>query len=577
MTPGKTTGTLGGALRRHTASISMALFAAITLGACGSDDKETAATPPPAQERRPNILLIVADDLGYSDIGAFGSEISTPNLDLLAAEGRLLLNHHTSTSCAPTRATLHAGTDQHLTGIGNQSIASYQQGKPGYEGYLNERSLYMPELLRDGGYHTYIAGKWHIGSRDDQLPPSRGYERSYVLLSGVANHFGDRPENPLPGNKGPYREDGQPVTPPPEFYSTDFYTDRLIDYIDENLADGKPFFAFAAYTSPHWPLQAPPEFIDRYHGRYDVGYDAIRNARFQRQKALGIVPPDAELPAPADIPEEAQMYPGRRNAGGYPLWHALSAEQKADEARRMEIYAAMVENLDYNIGRLIRYLKQKGQYDNTLIVFHSDNGPEATDFGSSNGYDNSLQNLGRYGSYAAIKQGWSEVSNIPNRFYKAFPTEGGHRVPTIVRLPGQHSPQPPIHALTTIEDWLPTFIDYAGIPNPGSNYKGREVNPITGYSLRGLLENQVPDVRDADTVWAGEQFNRRYLYKGEWKITYLEPPLGTGDWQLYNLANDRFETRDLAAERPDKLAELKAEWDAYVQRFGVVLPPEEAE
>lgn len=565
--------TIRTAARRRAASLALALFTAVTLGACDDDDKETAASPAP--ERRPNILLILADDLGYSDIGAFGGEISTPNLDLLAAEGRLLLNHHTSTTCAPTRATLHAGTDQHLTGIGNQSIAPYQQGKPGYEGYLNERSLYLPELLRDGGYHTYIAGKWHLGSKDDQLPPARGYERSYVLLEGVANHYGNRPDNPLPSNRGNYREDGQPVTPPPEFYSTDFYTDKLIEYIDRNLGDGKPFFAFAAYTSPHWPLQAPPEFIDRYKGRYDAGYDAIRNARFQRQKALGIVPPDAELPPPADIPDDAQMYPNRRNPGGYPLWDELSPEEKAYEARRMEVYAAMVENLDYNIGRLIRYLKQKGEYENTLIVFHSDNGPEATDFGSSAGYDNSLENLGRYGSYVAIRQGWSEVSSVPNRFYKSFPTEGGHRVPTIVRLPGQHSPQPPLHALTTIEDWLPTFLDFAGIPDPGSNYKGREVNPITGYSLRGLLKNRVADVRDETTVWAGEQFNRRYLYKGEWKISYLEPPLGTGQWQLYHLPTDRFETRDLAAERPDKLAELIAEWDAYVERFGVVLPPEE--
>lgn len=550
-----------------------ALFAAtlsligLALSSCSDDDSD---------EPRPNILLIVADDLGYSDLGAFGGEISTPHLDALAAEGRLLLNHHTSTSCAPTRATLNAGTDQHLTGVGSQIIAPYQVGQPGYEGYLNERSLYLAELLRDGGYHTYIAGKWHLGDEEDQAPPARGYERSYVLLPGAANHFGSRPDAPLPDNNGPYREDGAIVTPPEDFFSTAFYTDKLIEYLDSNRGDGQPFFAFAAYTAPHWPLQASAGFIDRHAGRYDQGYDAIRAARFERQKALGIIPPELALQPPADIPEGTPIYPSfGSTTSSYPHWEELTPEQRANEARRMEVYAAMVEELDHHIGRLIQHLKDLGEYDNTLVVFHADNGAEANDFDSTAGYDNSTDNIGRYGSYVAVGQGWAEVSSSPHRYYKGFSTEGGHRVPTIVRLPGQHGPRPPITALTTIEDWLPTFIALAGIDDPGSRYRGREVNPITGYSLLDLLQDQVPQVRDEGTVWAGEQFNRRYLYKGDWKITYLEPPLGTGDWQLYNIFNDRSETTDLAAERPDKLGELKAEWEVYVERFGVVLPPAE--
>lgn len=241
----------------------------------------------------------------------------------------------------------------------------------------------------------------------------------------------------------------------------------------------------------------------------------------------------------------------------------------------MEVYAAMIEELDHHIGRLIQHLKDIGEYDNTLVVFHADNGAEANDFDSNAGYDNSTDNIGRYGSYVTVGQGWAEVSSSPHRYYKGFSTEGGHRVPTIVRLPGQHGPRPPITALTTIEDWLPTFIALAGIDNPGSQYQGRDVNPATGYSLLALLQDRVPQVRDESTVWAGEQFNRRYLYKGDWKITYLEPPLGTGDWQLYNIVEDRSETTDLATERPDKLEELKAEWEDYVERFGVVLPPAE--
>lgn len=533
----------------------------------------------PGKGARPNILLILADDLGYSDIGAFGGEIHTPNLDRLAAEGRLLLNHHTATSCAPTRATLNAGTDQHLTGVGSQVIFDYQRGHPGYEGYLNERSLYLAELLRDGGYHTYIAGKWHLGDAPDQSPPARGYEHSYVLLPGVANHFGSRAAAPLPDNAGPYREDGELVTPPENFYSTDFYTDRLIQYLKADAGDGKPFFAFAAYTAPHWPLQAPDAFIDRYRGRYDAGYDAIRKARFLRQKLRGIVPLHTPFPEAADIPDDVSLFPGVAppNPGGYPHWQELTPAQRALEARRMEVYAAMVENLDWNIGRLVDYLKRSGRYRDTLIVFHSDNGAEATDFGSFFGrnpfYDSSLENLGRYGSYTALRQGWAEVSSTPNRFYKSFATDGGHRVPTIVRLPGQTTPRLPLRALTTIEDWLPTFLDFAGIPDPGDSYRGRAVNPITGYSLAALLRDQVRDVRDDQTVWAGEQFNRRYLYKGDWKLVWQEAPFGTADWQLYHIAGDRTESRDLAALRPDNVEELKAEWERYVERFGVVLPP----
>lgn len=347
------------ALSRAALPCLMAVALIAALGGCrqGSRGADTATA------KRPNILLIVADDLGYSDIGAFGSEIHTPNLDTLAAEGRLLLDHHSAFSCSPTRAMINSGTDQHVTGIGNQRIRDYQQGKPGYEGYLNERSLYLAELLRDGGYHTYIAGKWHLGSEENQAPPARGYERSWVLLPGVSNHYASRATAPLPNNNGPFREDGKPVTPPEDYYSTDFFTDRLLGYIDSNLADGKPFFAFAAYTSPHWPLQAPAAFIDRYRGRYDAGYEVIRQARLERQKQLGTIAADFT------------PYPGVPASKDYPRWEDLGAAEKADQARRMEIYAAMIENLDWNIGRLLRHLKQKGVYDNTLIVFQSDNVP----------------------------------------------------------------------------------------------------------------------------------------------------------------------------------------------------------
>ena len=541
-------------------SFSLGAVLAVAAGLSACDDTDDAA-PKEIPKARPNILLIVADDLGYSDIGAFGGEIHTPNLDTLAAEGRLLLDHHSAFTCAPTRAMINAGTDQHVTGIGNQSIRDYQRGKPGYEGYLNERSLYLAELLKDGGYHTYIAGKWHLGNEENQAPGARGYEKSYVLLPGVANHFGSRTSAPLPNNTGPFREDGAFVVPDENYYATDFFTDKLIGYIDSNLADGKPFFAFAAYTSPHWPLQAPDAFIDRYRGRYNQGYEPIRQARLARQKALGIIPADFT------------PYPTLPSSTQYPKWEDLTADQKADQSRRMEVYAAMVENLDWNIGRLLRHLKQKGVYDNTLIVFHSDNGPESSRGGSSAGYDNSVANLGRYGSYAYIGPRWAEVSAAPFRQWKSYPTEAGHSVPTIVRLPGQVSAKAPITALTGIQDWLPTFLDAADIPLPGSSYKGRIVNPTTGFSLLPLLEDKVARVRGPNEVLANEQANRRYLRKDNWKITFFDAPLGKGDWELFDISNDRAEINDLSATRTDKRTELITDWEAYVTRFGVVLPP----
>lgn len=543
-------------------TLAVWLFVAVAVaGLSACDDKEiTVAKDPP----KPNILLLLADDLGYSDLGAFGGEIATPNLDRLAAEGRLLLDHHTAFTSAPTRAMINAGTDQHVTGIGNQSIQDYQRGAPGYEGYLNERSLYLAELLRDGGYHTYIAGKWHLGSEESQAPPARGYERSYVLLPGVANHFGSRAASPLPNNTGPFREDGALTVPPEDYYSTNFFTDKLLGYIDSNLGDGKPFFAFAAFTSPHWPMQAPDDFIDRYKGRYDAGYDVIRAARFARQRELGVVPPDVT------------PYPGVPASATHPTWEQLTPEERALEARRMEVFAAMVENLDHNVGRILTHLKEKGLYENTLIVFHSDNGAESRQ-AAATGYDNGIANFGRYGSYGYVGPRWAEVSASPFRQWKSYPTEAGHRVPTIVRLPGQTSPRAPITALTGIQDWLPTFLEFAGIPNPGTSYKGREVNPTTGFSLRPLLEDRVSRVRGPDDVLANEQRNRRYVRKGNWKAVYFEAPFGKGEWELFDFSplgmNDVSERIDHAALLPEKRAELVADWEAYVARFGVVLPP----
>ncbi|RJG11615.1 arylsulfatase [Massilia cavernae] len=573
-------------------SAFLATSCAISLGlaGCGAD-----STPPAA---RPNILMILADDLGYSDIGAYGGEISTPNLDALAASGRLLTNYHTGSTCSPTRAMLMSGTDHHRAGLGSMAeavavlvargVAPYGAANTynfdtlpdGYEGYLNDRSLSMAQLLRDAGYHTYMAGKWHLASmpsaaplasggspwvyRPASYPNAKGFERSFVQLQGAGSHFAAVPGRPTVADLGSvHQEDGQPATLAPDFYSSTTYTDKLIAYIDSNKADGKPFFAYAAYTAPHWPLQAPDADIAKYAGKYDEGYEVVRARRLARQKALGLVPADFNAS------------PGLDDVTGRPRWSSLTAAQRAAEARKMEVYAAMVENLDRNIGRLIQHLKQIGAYDNTLIVFTSDNGAEgsASQFANNANVDNSLANIGRPLSNVTYGERWAEVSATPFRLWKGFSTEGGVSAPMIVRMPGQAAGRKALSDLTHVKDLLPTFLAAAGIPDPGASYQGKAVNPITGLSLLPRLdEKESADIR-AGQVLADELFGGRYVIRDQWKMVSVHPPFGDNSWALYDLRSDRGETRNVIAEQPEIAARLTQDYDAWAKRAGVVWLP----
>jgi arylsulfatase len=589
--------------------IGAAVASFVMLASCGEDNVPSAsaasnsapASTPVVAQKRPNILYIMADDLGYSDIHAFGGEINTPNLDALVQSGRILTNHHTGTVCAITRSMLISGTDHHLVGEGTMGVPTDERkGLPGYEGYLNDRALSVAQLLKDGGYHTYMAGKWHIGSGivgsatgGGQTPDQWGFEHSYALLGGAAtNHFAHE----LAGSQnytedGKYVQPGQPGQPggvggsPAVFYSTDFYTQRLISYIDSNKGDGKPFFAYAAYTSPHWPLQVPEPYLHNYVGKYDAGYDAIRDARIARQKALGIIPQDfvpyggasetlAASPATANngtanakyvsaVHSAAQGYtdygPGYVNK----KWDSLSPAEKKAQARYMEIYAGMVENLDHNIGLLIQHLKDIGEYDNTFIMFQSDNGaegwpidsgadPTATDTANATdptysqlGTDNGQQNAQRlqYGLR------WAEVSATPFRLTKGYSGEGGVSTPLIVHLPGQTSQKPALREFTHVTDNTATFLAVAQITPPTTPapalintltgvdqnkgkvvYNNRYVYPITGQSLLPLLEDQsTAPVHSAS--FGDEAYGRGYLRSadGRWKALWTEPPLGPVD------------------------------------------------
>ncbi|WP_429477108.1 arylsulfatase [Paraburkholderia atlantica] len=628
--------------------IGAAVASLVTLASCGEDNLPSAApaSTPVVAQKRPNILYIMADDLGYSDIHAFGGEINTPNLDALVQSGRILTNHHTGTVCAITRSMLISGTDHHLVGEGTMGAPTDERkGLPGYEGYLNDRALSVAQLLKDGGYHTYMAGKWHIGSGivgsstgSGQTPDQWGFEHSYALLGGAAsNHFAHE----LAGSKnytedGKYVQPGQPGQPggaggsPAVFYSTDFYTQRLISYIDSNKGDGKPFFAYAAYTSPHWPLQVPDPYLRNYVGKYDAGYDAIRDARIARQKALGIIPQDfvayggasetlAASPATANNGTTNAKYVSAVNSAvqGYTdygpgfvnkKWDSLSPAEKKAQARYMEIYAGMVENLDHNIGLLIQHLKDIGEYDNTFIVFQSDNGaegwpidsgadPTVTDIAnaadptySQLGTDNGKQNAQRlqYGLR------WAEVSAAPFRLTKGYSGEGGVSTPLIVHLPGQTSQKPTLREFTHVTDNTATFLAVAQIAPPTTPapalintltgvdqnkgkvvYNNRYVYPITGKSLLPQLEDRsTAPVHSAS--FGDEAYGRGYLRSadGRWKALWTEPPLGPvdGHWQLYDMNADRGETQDVSAQNPSIIDGLVQQWNDYMTSVGGVEP-----
>ncbi|MCC2652448.1 MAG: arylsulfatase [Microvirga sp.] len=521
-------------------------------------------------DSRPNIVLILADDLGYSDIGAFGGEIDTPNLDALAGAGLKMTNFHVSPACSPTRAMLMSGANNHKAGLGNMAelVTPPEKGKPGYEGYLSHNVTPFPELLRAAGYDTYMVGKWHLGLTEELSPAARGFEKSYAMLQGGAGFFDQTGNAPTPDGKGKtrarYRENRDPVDLPtrPDFYTTDFFTDKMIEYIGSGRTDGHPFFSYVAYTAPHFPLQAPDRLIDKYKDRYLAGYEVIRKTRFERMKEMGLIPSDMEL-------EDGHP--------AWPRWEQLTPQQKENEARRMAVYAGMVESMDQNIGKLVSHLKQIGEFENTILVFLSDNGAEANDIHDlvprdwvAANFNNSLDNLGRPGSYIGYGPGWGQVSATPFRLYKGFPSEGGTRSPTIIfhselARRGKTDTQ-----LASVLDLAPTFLQVAGIDPAAREYADRKIHQLEGTSLWSYLSGGTDRVHPQDQVMGLELFGRAYMRKGDWKLVWINRPWGSGDWELYNLAEDPHESRNLSKENPQKFSELMESWKQYQEKNGVI-------
>jgi len=524
------------------------------------DSKSSFAQP--ADASRPNILMIVADDLGYADLGCYGGEIKTPNIDELAGKSILFTHFHTSPLCAPTRSMLLSGSDNHIAGMGSMFSVdgTNRAGKTGYEHHLTDRIVTIAQLLKDGGYQTFMSGKWHLGSARDQIPYSKGFEKSFALMNGAANHFNNHPFSP--NEPSQYRLDSNSVLYPEGVFSTDVYTDKMIAYIDQRQT-GKPFFAYLAYTAPHWPLQVPDNYINRYKGRYDIGYDSLREVRFASQKAAGIVPENAVL--------------GERNPEIRP-WSDLSTEEKKSESRKMEIYAAMVENLDDHIGQLIQFLKKTGLLDNTVIVFMSDNGAAGEDFYNlpkgfgpfiRAHYDNSYVNMGKANSFVSYGPQWAQAGAAPFKLYKSYTTEGGIVTPLIIsgkfiaRKPGID------HSLISVMDLAPGFLELAHLSYPDL-YKNKKIQPQMGSSFVPYLNKQKNQIHEDEYVMGLEHDGRCMLIKGRWKITNISEPFDEMAFALYDLSNDMAESHDLSKSNPSKYSDMLREWELFAKKVGVI-------
>ncbi|KAK2763692.1 hypothetical protein FQN54_009308 [Arachnomyces sp. PD_36] len=559
-----------------------------------------------APQSRPNFLVILADDLGYSDIGCFGSEIRTPNLDELARTGARFTDYHTASACSPTRAMLLSGTDNHIAGVG---VMSEQKGRDpdrwnvkGHEGFLNHDVAALPEILQDEGYHTLISGKWHLGLRPENNPAVRGFDRSFALLPGTSNHYGWEPQfgkdylNFFVRIPPLYTEDGKKYDITPNtthdkkgFFTSDFYTGNLINYLEERTPENKekPFFAYLPFSAPHWPLQCSKEDRDRYKGMYDDGPDALRLKRLEKMQELGLVPKDVK-------PHDVVVGPMNTE------WNDMTDYERACSARSMECFAGMVDNIDQNVGKIVEYLKKTGEFDNTMIIFQSDNGAEGATYEAiptmgedlmrviKEYYDNSLDNIGNANSFAWYGTRWAQASTAPSRLYKMYTTEGGIKVPFIINYPkfarGVQDGAI-VDAFSSVMDICPTILDLAGIKHPAADVKSAKFRDRDVVSMRGKswvpymvhgksAENAASSSAiHGDNAMGWELFGRGAVRKGKYKLVHIEPSAGGREddgWQLYDLSKDPGETEDLADSNPEKVKELLEVWEQYRAETGVV-------
>ena len=520
---------------------------------------------------RPNIVLILADDLGYTDISPFGSEINTPNIARLAAEGLSFTNYHTAGSCAPARAMLLTGVDSHRNGVPNipEALPPEQSAYENYQGVLGDGVVTLANLLQDAGYHTYMTGKWHLGHTPQLLPSARGFDRTIAMADTGADNWEQRTYLPI-YDRANWYADGEEHTLPDDFYSSKYFIDKTIEFIDSNAEDEQPFFAYIPFQAVHMPVQAPREFSDKYAGVYDQGWTVMRERRRVAAEAAGVIPPGAE----------AVVTPGTL------IWDSLTAEQQRHHARRMEVYAGMVDAMDMHIGRLMDYLESIGEYEDTIFIFTSDNGAEGSGLISPTGtsildewfndvgYNADYETLGERGSFNAIGPSNASIAASPLAYYKFHASEGGLRVPLVISGPGINYQGTMTDEFVFVTDLTPTILELVGVNNHNGNWDGKEVEPIIGSGFSRFLAGNSVQIHDASEAIGYELGGNSALFKGDYKIVINPTSQNESAWHLFNIKSDPGETKDLATGQADLLAEMLSDYEAYVEANNVLPMPE---
>ena len=523
------------------------------------------------QSDRPNIVLILADDLGYTDISPFGSEISTPNIARLAAEGLSFTNYHTAGSCAPARAMLLTGVDSHRNGVPNipEALPAEQMAYDHYQGVLNDKVVTLANVLQAGGYHTYMTGKWHLGHTPELLPSARGFDRTIAMADTGADNWEQRTYLPIYDQANWYA-DGAEHTLPDDFYSSEYFIDKTIEFIASNAEDDQPFFAYVPFQAVHMPVQAPREFSDKYAGVYDEGWTVMREKRRLAAEKAGVIPEETEAVA----------------TPGTLIWDNLTEEQRRHHARRMEVYAGMVDAMDMHIGRLMDYLESIGEYDNTIFVFTSDNGAEGSNIILPNGgsalspwfdivgYNSNYETLGERNSWNAIGPSNATIAASPLTYYKFHANEGGLRVPLVMSGPGIGGQGGMTDEFVFVTDLAPTILNLVGVDIHDGSWLGREVEPIVGVDFSEFLAGASSQVHDDFDSIGYELGGNSALFKGDYKIVINRTGQSETEWHLFNIRTDPGEARDLAQEQPALLEEMLADYESYVQANNVLPMPE---
>ncbi|MBI9072973.1 MAG: arylsulfatase [Melioribacteraceae bacterium] len=500
------------------------------------------------KEVRPNIIVIMADDMGYSDLGCYGSEIETPNLDKLASEGLKYTQFYNTARCCPTRASLLTGLYPHQTGLG--WMTKVDLGRPGYKGEINSNCVTLGEVLKQSGYSTYVSGKWHVNKDEEcdqdspkhNWPLQRGFDKFYGILKGASDYF--RPTNLYSGNKH--------IQPGSNYYFTDAVNDSSCSFIESHISSGKenPFFLYVAHYAPHWPIQAKEEDIKKYQGKYLEGWDVLREKRLAKMKKLNLIDDDVILSGKTRKIEN---------------WDDLSNEKKKEMDKRMAIYAAQIDNMDQGIGRILSTLEKNDQLENTLILFLSDNGGCMQPI--SRGVSKETKDLGTAKSLESYGISWANVSNTPYRYYKKWAHEGGISTPFIVHWPNGIEKKGEIrNQQFHVIDIMPTLLEISKTMYP-EQYSGNKIIPYEGVSIVNSFENK--DYEKRPLFW--EHIANRGVRYGDWKLVSLATknyPF-TSAWELYNLKDDRIESINLADKFPEKVNELEQLWEEWGKRANV--------